>query len=95
VSVTVATVDDVEELRAELRAAIERIAVLERERVHGESKPAAEWMAPAKYAARRGLSSRTVAKLIAEGLPSTRIGRARRVDVVAADAWLASHGGTT
>jgi hypothetical protein len=46
----------------------------------------------AAYAARTGISERKVWDLVASGLPTIGSGRSRRVDVVAADAWLRAQG---
>ncbi len=46
------------------------------------------------YAARVGLSERTVWKLIHRGLPTVGKGRSRRVDVKRADVWLRNEQAT-
>jgi excisionase family DNA binding protein len=40
------------------------------------------------YAAHLSLGERTIKELIAEGLPSIKVGRARRIVVIPADAWV-------
>jgi hypothetical protein len=47
----------------------------------------------AAYAKRTGISERTAWGLVAKGLPTIGSGRSRRVDIVAADAWLRAQGG--
>jgi hypothetical protein len=75
----------------ELRAVVAD-AVREAMRAH-EPEPQTEVLfATAKaYAARAGVSLRTVRKLVADGLPTVGSGRMRRIDVKRADAWMREH----
>jgi hypothetical protein len=55
-----------------------------------EPRPVIRFAKIAAYADRVGLSARKIHELIQGGLPTVGTGRLRRVDVEAADAWLAS-----
>ncbi len=55
--------------------------------------PEPRWMRLADYARARAISLRTLHNRIAEGLPTSGEGHARRILVADADAWLRMRGG--
>ena len=55
---------------------------------NARSLPAAEFDDYAQFAARIGVSKRTVIRLVENGLPIIEIGRLRRIDPAVGMAWL-------
>lgn len=49
------------------------------------------WARPEQYAHHIDSSRATVYALLAQGLPSIKLGRSRRINVAAADAWIAAR----
>lgn len=48
-------------------------------------------MRPERYAQRTDLSRAQIYKFLAQGMPSLKLGRSRRILVADADAWLITH----
>lgn len=93
----------VAELTAEMNALAKRQVELANE-LHREiandaeptplrPKPSAQFMKLGDYATYRAISIRTLHEYISRGLPSDGEGKARRILVDAANAWIAAHGG--
>ena len=56
------------------------------------AEPAPAWLSVEGFAARLGVSRRTVYRMIEEGLPYKRVRRrTRRIPVADADAWIATR----
>lgn len=49
------------------------------------------WARPEQYARHIDSSRATVYELLAQGMPSIKLGRSRRINVAAADAWIAER----
>jgi hypothetical protein len=73
--------------RALVQAAVEKLAPVPAK----ESAPVVRYARIREYATRVGFSVRTLHDLIGQGLPTIGEGKLRRVEVAAADAWIAAR----